>query len=132
MSPHLQNQCFRRSSPSLALSFSPTFEIAFFKKEKKASTQFSFLCMSPTVSGLSSWSFVIIGDKSFEVWQRALRMTGNTDAATSSKLFSLFFCLLSNISKESIFRKKDSAGDIPKERRRNPPNHGSTNDERDF
>ena len=97
--------------------FFPNIRDCFLQKKKKASTQFSFLCMSPTVSGLSSWSFVIIGDKSFEVWQRALRMTGNTDAAKSFKLFSLFFffCFLIFLKKAfserkialEIFPKKD-------------------------
>ena len=43
--------------------------------------------MSTTVSGSNSLSFAIIRDQSLEVWQRVLRMTGDTDTAKSSKLF---------------------------------------------
>ena len=79
--------------------FFPTFQIAFFEKRELA-THFSFLCMSSTVCGSNSWSFAIIGEHSLEVWQRALRMTDDTDAANSSKLFFPFFaCFL-------IFLKK--------------------------
>ena len=108
MLPRMQNQCFRRSSPSLLLSFFPTFEIAFFEKREQA-TQFSFLCTSSTVSVSNSWSFAIIGDHSLDVWQRALRMTGDTDAAKSSKLFfpSFFFvaCFLIFLKKAFSERK---------------------------
>ena len=84
-------------------------------KNRDLATQFSFLCMSSTVSGSNSWSFAIIGDHSLEVWQSALRMTGDTDAAKSSKIFPFFFfCLLPDISWESIFWKKDSAWKFPK------------------
>ena len=88
--------------------FSPTFEIAFFKKRELA-TQFSFLCMSTTVSGSNRWSFAIIGDQSLEVWQHALRMTSDTDAAKSSKLFFLLFffaCFLILLKKAFSERKK--------------------------
>ena len=62
------------------------------KKKGELATRFSFLCMSTTVSDSNSLSFAIIGDQSWEVWQRAFRMTGDTDAAKYSKLFfpSLF------------------------------------------
>ena len=97
MLPHMQNQYFRRSSPSLLLSFSQHSRLLSSKKRELA-THFSFLCMSTTVSGWNCWSFAIIGDQSLEVWQRALRMTGDTDAAKSTKLFfPFFFCLLPNI-----------------------------------
>ena len=75
MLPRMQNQCFRRSSPSLLLSFFPTLEVAFFEKKRELVTQFSFLCMPGTVSGLNSWSFAIIGNQSLEVWQHALRIS---------------------------------------------------------
>ena len=88
--------------------FSVTFTFLFSQhsrllssKKRELATQFSFLCMSSTVSGSNSWSFATIGDLSLEAWQRSLRMTGDTDAAISSKLFFpsfLFFCLLPNIS----------------------------------
>ena len=75
--------------------------------------------MPSTVSGSNSWSFAIIGDLSLEAWQRSLRMTCDTDAAKSSKLFFpsfLFFvCFLIFLKKASperkialeIFPKKD-------------------------
>ena len=76
--------------------------------------------MPSTVSGSNSWSFAIIGDLSLEAWQRSLRMTGEADAAKSSKLFfpSFFFffaCFLIFLKKEfperkialEIFPKKD-------------------------
>ena len=86
--------------------FSVTFTFLFSQhsrllssKKRELATQFSFLCMSTTVSGLNSWSFVIIGDQSLEVLQRALRKTGDTDAAKFSKVFfPICFCLLPNIS----------------------------------
>ena len=120
MLPRMQNQCFWRSSPSLLLSFFPNIRDCFLRKKKrKLATQFSFLCMSTTVSGSNSWSFAIIGDQSLEVWQRASRMTGDTDPAKSSKLFFPFFFLFTcfliflrkafserNIALE-IFPKKD-------------------------
>ena len=82
----MQNQCFPwRNCPSLLLSVFPNIS-----KERELATQFSFLCMSSTVSGSKSWSFAIIGDHALEVWQRALRMTGDTDAAKSSKIFEIF------------------------------------------
>ena len=52
--------------------FSFTFTFLFSQhsrllssKERELATQFSFLCMSRTVSGSNSWSFVIIRDHSF-------------------------------------------------------------------
>ena len=80
--------------------FSQHSRLLSSKKKRELATQFSFLCMSTTVSGSNSLSFAIIGDQSLEIWQRALRMTGDTDTAKSSKLFfpSFFFCLLPNIS----------------------------------
>ena len=90
-----------------------------FSKKRELATQFSFLCMPSTVSGSNSWSFAIIGDLSLEAWQRSLRMTGDTDAAKSSKLFfpSFFFfaCFLEFLKKAfperkialEIFPKKD-------------------------
>ena len=89
-------------SVTFTFLFFPKFEIAFFEKKRELATQFSFLCMSTTVSGANSLSFAIIGDQSMEVWQRAMRMTGDTNTAKSSKLFFpsffFFFCLLPNIS----------------------------------
>ena len=78
----------------------PNIRNCFLRKKRELATRFSFLCMSTTVSDSNSWSFATgIGDQSLEVWQRALRMTGDTDAAKSSKLFfPSFFCLLPNIS----------------------------------
>ena len=109
MLPHIQNQCFRRSSPSLLLSFFPNIRDCFLRKKKRElATQSSFLCMSTTVFGLNSWSFVIIVDQPLEVSQRASRMTGDTDAAKSFKLFFSFIFF-------ACFR---CAGYIPKERRR--------------
>ena len=96
-------------------SFFPTFEIAFFKKRELA-TKLIFLCMSSTVSGSNSWSFAIIGDQSLEVWQRALRMTGDTDAAKSSKLFFpsfLFACFLI-ILKKAFSERKIALEKFPK------------------
>ena len=88
--------------------FFPTFEIAFFENIELA-TQFTFLCMPSTVSGSNSWCFAIIGDLSLEAWQRSLRMTGDTDAAKSSKLFfpSFFFfaCFLIFLKKAFPERK---------------------------
>ena len=78
-------------------------------KKRELAPQFSFLCMSSTVSGSNSWSFAIIEDHSLEVWQRALRMTGDTDAAKSFKLFfpSFFFfaCFLIFLKKAFSERK---------------------------
>ena len=76
----------------------------FLRKKRELATQFSFLCMSSTVSGSSSWSFAIIGDHSLEVWQRALRMTGDTNTAKSSKLF--FPSFLFSFACFLIFLKK--------------------------
>ena len=52
--------------------FSVTFTFLFSQhsrllssKNRELASQFSFLCMSSTVSGSNSWSFVIIGDHSF-------------------------------------------------------------------
>ena len=84
--------------------FSVTFTFLFSQhsrllssKKRELATQFSFLCMPSTVSGSNGWSFAIIGDLSLEAWQRSLRMTGDTDAAKSSKLFfpSFIFFLAS-------------------------------------
>ena len=113
MLPRMQNQCFRRRSPSLLLTFFPTFEIAFFEKRELA-TQFSFLCMSSTVSGSNSWSFAIIGDHSLEVWQRPL--TGDTDAAKSSKLFfpSFFFACFLIFLKKAFSERKIALDKFPK------------------
>ena len=81
----------------------PNIRGCFLKKKRELATQFSFLCMWTTVSGSNSLSFAIIGDQGLEIWQRALRMTGDTDTAKSSTLFfpsSFFFaCFL-------IFLKK--------------------------
>ena len=134
----MQNQCFRRISPSLLLSFFPTFEIAFFEK-RELGTQFSFLCMSTTVSGSNSWIFAIIGDQ--PVFESLAARLANNWRYRRSQIFRallpffflfLFFACFLIFLKKGIFRKKDSAGDIPKEKRRNHPNHGSSNDERDF
>ena len=83
--------------------FSVTFTFLFSEhsrllssKKRELATQFSFLCMPSTVSDSNSWSFAIIGDLSLEAWQRSLRMTGNTDAAKSSKLFFPSFFLLAS------------------------------------
>ena len=119
-----------RCSQSLLLSFLPNIRDCFLRKSRELATQYSFFCMSSTVSGSNSWSFAIIGDHSLEVWQRALRMklaipTQPNLPSSSSLLF--IFCLL-----PFIVWKKDNAGDIRKERRRNSPIHGSMNDERDF
>ena len=83
--------------------FSPTFESAFFGK-RELSTQFSFLCMSSTVSGSNSWSFAIIGDHSLDVWQRALRMTTQPTLPSSSYLF-FFACFLIFLKKAFSERK---------------------------
>ena len=37
-----------------------------------------------------------MGDLSLEAWQRSLRMTGEADAAKSSKLFFPYFFLLAS------------------------------------
>ena len=83
-----------------SMQFSVTFTFLFSQhsrllssRKRELATHFSFLCMPSTVSGSNSWSFAIIGDPSLEAWQRSLRMTGDTDAAKSSKLFlpSFFF-----------------------------------------
>ena len=108
-------------------SFFPNIRDCFLRKKKKRElgTQFSFLCMSTTVSGSNSLIFAIIGDQSLEVWQREwLAIPTQPNLPSSSSLF--FSCLLPNISEESIFRNKDSAGDIPKERRRNQFNQWRT------
>ena len=119
MLPRMQNQCFRRSSPSLLLSFFPNIRDCSLQKKRELATPFSFLCMPSTVSGSNSWSFTIIGDLSLEAWQRSLRMTGEADAAKFSKLFfpSFFFfaCFLIFLKKAfperkialEIFLKKD-------------------------
>ena len=106
MLPRMQNQCFRRSSPSLLLSFF-FFQHSRLLSSKKGElvTQFSILCMSSTVFCLNSWSFAIIGDHSLEVWQHALRMTGDTDAAKSSKLFFPFACFRIFLGKAFSERK---------------------------
>ena len=77
-----------------SMQFSVTFAFLFSQhsrllssKKRELATHFSCLCMSTTVSGSNSLSFAIIRDQSLEVWQRALRMTGDTDTAKSSKLF---------------------------------------------
>ena len=106
--------------------FSVTFTFLFSQHsrllsstKRELATQFSFLCMSSTVSGSNSWSFAIIGELSLEAWQRSLRMTGDTDAAKSSKLFFpsffCFACFLIFLKKPfperkialEFFRKKD-------------------------
>ena len=83
-----------------SMRFSVTFTFFFSQhsrllssEKRELGTQISFLCMSTAVSGSNSLSFAIIGDQSLEVWQRALRTTGDTDTAKSSKLFfpSFFF-----------------------------------------
>ena len=108
--------------------FSVTFTFLFSQhsrflssKKRALATQFSFLCtccMSTTVSGSNSLSFAIIRDK---VWQRALRMTGDTDTAKSSSSSSLlfffffFFACFLIFLKKAFSERKDSAGDIPNE-----------------
>ena len=98
------------------LSFFPTFEIAFFENKRASHSIFLPLYVE-TVSDSNSWSFAIIRDQSLEVWQHALRMTGDTDAAKSFKLFfsSFFACFLIFLEKAfserkialEIFSKKD-------------------------
>ena len=86
--------------------FSVTFTFLFpqhsrllSSKKRELVTQFSFLCMPTTVSGSNSWSYAIIGDQS--LWKFGSTpcesVTGDTDAAKSSKLFfpSFFFLLAS-------------------------------------
>ena len=50
MLPRMQNQCFRRSSPSLSLSFFPNIRECFLRKKGELATQLSFLCRSSTFS----------------------------------------------------------------------------------
>ena len=107
--PRMQDQCFRCSSPPLLLSFFPNIRDCFLRKKRELATQFSFLCMSTTVSGSNSLSFAIIGDQSLKVWQRPLRMTGLTDTTKSSKFFFPFFlffaCFLIFLKKAFSERK---------------------------
>ena len=104
-------------------------------KNRELATRFSFLCMLTTISGSNSWNFCDHWRPVFGS-QRALRMTGDTDAAKSSKFFlpSFFFftCFLIFLKKAFFERKIVLEIFKKRERRRNPPNHGSINDERDF
>ena len=74
----------------------PNIRECFLRKKESYPLDFpSFVCR-PTVSDSNSRSIAIIGDQSLEVWQRALRMTGDTDAAKSSKLFFPSFFVLAS------------------------------------
>ena len=105
-----------------SMQFSVTFTFLFSQHSKLLSskniepaTYFSFLCMPTTVSGSNSLSFAIIGDQSLEVWQRSLRMTGDTDKAKSSKLFFpsfFFFCLLQSLESFLSLLEKIPKGDL--------------------
>ena len=130
MLPCMQNQCFRCSSPSLLLSFFPNIRDCFLRKKRELGTQFSFLCMSTTVSGSNSLSFPIIEDQSLEVWQRAFLMTGDTDTAKSSKLFfpSIFFACFVIFLKKAFSERKIALEIFPKK----DEGTGSINDERAF
>ena len=105
--------------------FSVTFTFLFSQhsrllssKKREVATQFSFLCMPSTVSGSNGWSFAIIGDLSLEAWQRSLRMTGDTDAAKSSKLFFpsfiFFFACFLIFLKKAFPERKIALEIVPK------------------
>ena len=99
--------------------YSPCFQHSQLLPSKKRElvTQFSFLCMSTTVSGSNILSFAIIVDQSLEVWQRALRMTGDTGAAKSSKLFfpsSFFFACFLIFLKKAFSERKIALEIFPK------------------
>ena len=99
------------------LSFLPNIRDCFLRKKRELATQFSFLCMPSTVSGSNSWSFAIIGDLSLEAWQRSLRMTGDTDASKSSKLFfpsSFFFACFQIFLKKAFPERKIALEIFPK------------------
>ena len=97
--------------------FSPTFENAFFEKKESKPLNFpSFVCrpLFPArivgvlrSSETSLWKF---GSTPCE------SVTGDTDAAKSSKLFfpSFFFCLLPNISWEAFSERKIALEIFPK------------------
>ena len=91
--------------------FFPNIRDCFLRKKKeKLATQFSFLCMSSTVSGSNRWSFAIIGDHSLEVCQRALRMklmipTQPNLPSSSSLLFFFSACFLIFLKKAFSERK---------------------------
>ena len=94
--------------------FSVTFTFLFFqhsrllssKKKRELATQFSFLCMSSTVSGSNSWGFALRMKLAISMPTQP-NLQAILPSSSSSTFF--FFCLLPN------YRKRGSASYIVRE-----------------